>query len=197
MEAILGLVYITSGYECCEQVAHELGFLVESPSLPRHMSYAQQAESTKEASLPCLSRKDLLNLVRDCLGGYSFQSPILVEEAFTHGSAVYESVSSYQRLEWIGDATLCIAAREYLFREFPGRQVGDLVTLEAAFVSNETLAFHCVSKKLHRFINHRDQSLPSRLENYEWTLKEQSRGLWSTGRKTELCSFTARPLLTF
>jgi dsRNA-specific ribonuclease len=110
----------------------------------------------------------------------NFAHPGLIEEALTHPSAIYQEVPSYQLLEWCGDAVLCLAMREWVYTEFPDMPVGDMVTLEGALVSNEMLCYQCVKTGLHRFINHRDQSLPSRLEHYEWAIGEMERGVWGT-----------------
>jgi dsRNA-specific ribonuclease len=170
IEALLGLVYLTSGYEASVEIAHELGI-----SLPTDGSETTMVGNPKHV------RPALLDVVKSTIGKDSFDSPQLVEEAFTHPSAVYQDVSSYQRLEWVGDAVLCLAMREWLYFAYPSMEVGDLVNMESALVSNETLAYLCVQNGLHTFINHRDQGLPSRLEHYEWCVKELGRGLWGTG----------------
>jgi endoribonuclease Dicer len=171
VEAFLGLVYLTSGYEASVEIAHELGI-----SLPTDGSESSMGGNSKHV------RPALLDVVKSTIGKDSFELPHLVEEAFTHPSAVYQDVSSYQRLEWVGDAVLCLAIREWTYLSYPSMEVGDLVTLESALVSNETLAYLCFQKGLHTFINHRDQSLPLRLEHYEWCVKELGRGIWGTGK---------------
>jgi endoribonuclease Dicer len=170
IEALLGLVYLTSGYEASVEIAHELGI-----SLPTDGSETTMAGNSKQV------RPALLDVIKSTIGKDSFKWPHLVEEAFTHPSAVDQDVSSYQRLEWVGDAVLCLAAREWLYFSYPSMEVGDLVNMESALVSNETLAYLCCQNGLHTFINHRDQGLPSRLEHYEWCVKELGRGLWGTG----------------
>lgn len=170
IEALIGLVYLTSGFEATVEVARELGI-----SLPTDGS------ETVKGGNPNLVRSALLDVVKTVIGKDSFESPQLVEEAFTHPSAVYQDVSSYQRLEWVGDAVLCLAMREWIYNAHPLIEVGDLVNMESALVSNETLAYLCFQNGLHTFINHRDQGLPSRLEHYEWCVKELGRGLWGTG----------------
>ena len=171
IEALFGLVYLTSGFEATMEVARELGI-----SLPTDGSEIVKGGNPKHV------RSALLAAVKSVIGKDSFQSPQLIEEAFTHPSAVYQDVSSYQRLEWVGDAVLCLAMREWIYHANPFLEVGDLVNMESALVSNELLAYLCLRNGLHTFINHRDQSLPSRLEHYEWCVKELGRGLWGTGK---------------
>lgn len=178
IEAILGLIYLACGYQASVEVAYELGV-----SLPTDDEDVGLFGNTDFEPRPTL-----LKAVAESFGKKSFQSPQLVEEALTHPSAVYQDVSSYQRLEWVGDAVLCLAMREWVFNQYPEKEVGDLVNLESALVSNETLAYLSFQNGLHTFINHRDQGLPLRLEHYEWCVKEQGRGLWGTGKSNLLSS---------
>jgi dsRNA-specific ribonuclease len=59
----------------------------------------------------------------------------LVEEAFTHPTALHPVVPSYQRLEWVGDAVLCLAIREWIYKTFISLPVGDSVMVSAALES--------------------------------------------------------------
>jgi endoribonuclease Dicer len=171
IEAFLGLIYLSSGYQASVEVAHELG--ISLPTDDEDVGLFGNSDFTP--------RPSLLKAVAESFGKESFESPQLVEEALTHPSAVYQDVSSYQRLEWVGDAVLCLAMREWVYHQYYEKEVGDLVNLESALVSNETLAYLSFQNGLHTFINHRDVGLPLRLEHYEWCVKEQGRGLWGTG----------------
>ena len=104
-----------------------------------------------------------------------------------HPSANHPSVPSYQRLEWVGDAVLCLAVRAWILENFPELTLGDMVVYEAALVSNETLAFLSVKYGLQHNLNHRDQSLPSRIESYSWRVREPGNGLWGTGTLYDEC----------
>lgn len=75
---------------------------------------------------------------------------------------------------------LCLAAREWIFRRFPEFSVGSMVTREAMLVSNEALAFLCIRSGLHKHLNHRDQTLPGRIEEYTAELSGKRGGLWGT-----------------
>lgn len=85
-----------------------------------------------------------------------------------------------QRLEWIGDAVLCLAAREWIYRHFPERSVGSMVLREALLVSNEALAFLSIRGGLYKHLNHRDQTLPGRIDEYFAELGSKRGGLWGT-----------------
>ena len=169
IEAILGMVYLHFGYAAAMSVAEEVRV-----TLPTDKMTGNQPKAEVK---PCHL---LLELVTKLTGKTTFNNPALVEEALTHPSAIYQNVPSYQKLEWIGDAVLCMAVREWIYKTYPDAKVGDMVTIEAAVISNEILAYQSVKTGLHRFIRHRDQSLPSRLEHYECSIGDLSRGLWGT-----------------
>jgi len=169
VEAILGLVYLFEGYEVTIAVAEELGL--------------STAQKIQEKIPPCsrveLNRPTLQFLTR-FLGNLDFEKSSSFIEALTHASCVHSETQSYQRLEWIGDAVLCLAAREWVFKTYPYLEVKHLVLLETILICNETLAFLGGSIGLHKHIQHCDSSLPHRLEKYEINLKDvKHHGIWS------------------
>jgi len=166
IESILGLVYSKIGFQAAYDVAAELGI-----TLPRDPDY--------NASIPGYkANQSLQDLADGFLGGVKFKHPELLEEAITHPSCVHETVPCYQRLEWVGDAVLCLFARDWIYKTFPHLQVGELVILESTIVCNETLAYLSISSGLQRHLNHRDPSLPSKISNFEAECNQ--RGLWAT-----------------
>ena len=76
--------------------------------------------------------------------GLSFDSPALLLEALTHPSFLNEnpdvSRTSYQRLEFLGDAVLGYVTASELFRRFPTLPEGELTKLRAHLVQERTLA---------------------------------------------------------
>ena len=69
--------------------------------------------------------------------GYSFRDPALLEAALTHRSA---GRTNYERLEFLGDAVLALAAADFVFAEYPGADEGELSRYRAALVSGTSLA---------------------------------------------------------
>jgi dsRNA-specific ribonuclease len=172
IESLLGLVYIEFGYETSVEVGNELGVTLPWNDYETSVVRGVSGES---------GSKELLDVVYKSTGHKNFCLPKLVDEAFTHPSAVDAAVPSYQRLEWIGDAVLCLCVREWLFRRFADRTyVGDMVTTEGAVVSNETLGFLSMKYGLQQYLNHRDQSLPKRIESYFSSVRDGN-GLWGAG----------------
>ena len=170
IESLLGMIYLKFGYSAAVEVAQEFGVSL-------HVAEKLSAQKSKLHVTP---RRLLMELVSTLTRKISFENPGLVEEALTHCSALCKDVSSYQKLEWVGDAVLCIAVREWIYTNYPNVSVGDMVTMEAALVSNEILAYQSVKTGLHKFIIHRDQYLPPRLEHYAWSIEGGRRGIWGT-----------------
>ncbi len=175
VEAILGLIYIKFGIKESRTVACELGVSFPHDHMPVHNIYGDVHVD-----------QALLSFARDFLGVENFNNKQLLVEATTHQTCLHKPVPSYQRLEWVGDAVLCLAAREWLFCRDENNltSVGELVALESTLVCNEALAHIGFTKRVHRFIDHRDAKLPGRFSSFEIELKENERGLWGTGEVT-------------
>jgi ribonuclease-3 len=77
----------------------------------------------------------------------------LLIEALTHKSWSFEnSGSSYDRLEFIGDAIVQYIVSLWLFRKFPNADEGFLTEQRQRYVSTEYLAKIAVAHKLQSFI---------------------------------------------
>jgi len=73
--------------------------------------------------------------------GYNFKNQVILKQALTHSSYASENqVESNQRLEFLGDAVLELAVRNYLFYEYPHLKEGELSKLKACLVEETTLA---------------------------------------------------------
>ncbi|KAG6006832.1 hypothetical protein E4U21_006639 [Claviceps maximensis] len=85
--------------------------------------------------------------------GYRFNSPKLLRSACKHPSYPYEpAIPHYQRLEFLGDALLDLAAVDYLFVTFPKADPQWLTEHKMAMVSNHFFACLCVELGLHRHL---------------------------------------------
>lgn len=72
-----------------------------------------------------------------------FRDLSLLNLALTHGSYTHEEGgggSTYERLEFLGDAVLNLVVSDHLYRRFPERSEGDLARLRARLVNEPTLA---------------------------------------------------------
>jgi ribonuclease-3 len=75
--------------------------------------------------------------------GHAFADRGLIGRALTHVSAISDNearLTSYQRLEFLGDRVLGLAVADLLFRRFPGADEGELSRRLAGLVRKETCA---------------------------------------------------------
>ncbi len=72
---------------------------------------------------------------------HSFADKQLLRTAFTHTSYAHEhhAASSYERLEFLGDALLDFLVAEHLYRTYPEMEEGEMTTLRAKLVSKPAL----------------------------------------------------------
>ncbi len=74
----------------------------------------------------------------------TFNNQSLLTNALTHRSALNENLSSApesnERLEYLGDAVLELAATQFLFHKYPDHPEGDLTAFRSALVRTTTLA---------------------------------------------------------
>jgi ribonuclease-3 len=74
----------------------------------------------------------------------SFKTPDLLVEALTHRSYLNEHReylgNHNERLEFLGDAVLELAATNFLFKKFPAKPEGELTSYRAALVNTVSLA---------------------------------------------------------
>ena len=78
-----------------------------------------------------------------------------LKKAFLHTSYVNESQEgsrSYERLEFLGDAVIELAIREYLFNSFPEKTEGELSKIKAVAVSKPVLSKKASELDLGRFL---------------------------------------------
>ena len=71
----------------------------------------------------------------------SFSDINLLDNALTHTSYANETGKlNNERLEFLGDSVLGLVCAEYLYKNLPSQQEGDLSRIKAAVVSEESLA---------------------------------------------------------
>ncbi len=88
---------------------------------------------------------------------YNFKNKNLLNQSLIHRSYAYEhaegKVIDNERLEFLGDAVLGLAISDYIYRQFPHCQEGDMTRIRSAFVSRTSL-----------------ENLARRIEIGEWLL---------------------------
>ncbi len=76
--------------------------------------------------------------------GVSFSKPSLLEEALVHSSYINENptltLTSNERLEFLGDAVLGLVVANKLYQDFPHCDEGEMTRLRTTLVRRDTLA---------------------------------------------------------
>ncbi|KAK4805014.1 hypothetical protein SAY86_004831 [Trapa natans] len=101
---------------------------------------------------------------------YKFRDRKLLEAAFTHSS--YDKNSSYERLEFLGDAVLGIALSSYVYSAYPKADQGQLSLLRAANISNEKLARVTLNHRLYQFTRHNLATLDDMVQEFADAVEE-------------------------
>ena len=88
--------------------------------------------------------------------GYQFQNPKLLDHALTHSSYANEhhlgSISSNERLEFLGDSVLGMIVADDLYRTFPDLPEGDLTRIRANLVCEGSLVLVAKEWDLGRYL---------------------------------------------
>lgn len=107
--------------------------------------------------------------------GYAFRDPTLLEDALTHSS--HTESESYERLEFMGDAALCLAFTNYVYLTNPGVGPGQLSALRAANISTEKLARVAVRHDLYRLIRRNSPQLDQMVGEFtQSVMREREEG---------------------
>ena len=87
---------------------------------------------------------------------YQFQNPKLLDHALTHSSYANEhhlgSISSNERLEFLGDSVLGMIVADHLYRTFPDLPEGDLTRIRANLVCEGSLVLVAKEWDLGRYL---------------------------------------------
>ena len=88
--------------------------------------------------------------------GYQFQNPKLLDHALPHSSYANEhhlgSISSNERLEFLGDSVLGMIVADHLYRTFPDLPEGDLTRIRANLVCEGSLVLVAKEWDLGRYL---------------------------------------------
>ena len=89
--------------------------------------------------------------------GYRFQDISLLRRAVTHRSAINEdrhlsSLDSYERMEFLGDSALNLAATDDLYARFPHMDEGEMTNVRKDLVSLTALAAMAEKIGLYRYV---------------------------------------------
>ncbi len=85
--------------------------------------------------------------------GYQFRDKEILFEAMTHSSFTDHRLSSYERMEFLGDSILGFTVCEYLFQKFPQWNEGDLTKIKSNVVSRHTCSAMGLELGLQEFLS--------------------------------------------
>ncbi|XP_053675289.1 endoribonuclease Dicer [Anopheles nili] len=152
-EALIGVCVKTVGYERSFRFLTHLSVLPKGVDVPLMLRTSQFSVADYFQFRTEIDRL-LCNPNRiEKLLGYNFRNRTLLLQAFTHASYMSHSItSSYQQLEFLGDAVLDFLVTMYIYERNPNMSPGQLTDLRSALVNNVNLACVLVRNGLHRFI---------------------------------------------
>jgi endoribonuclease Dicer len=143
MEATLGAAFLHGGIDMALRAGDALGMTVGG-TIPWTLRYSRPPEPSPA---PPLFDDLQANL------GYEFHRGDLLIEAATHPSFATTAGSSYQRLEFLGDAVIDLVVMRYLFNKFPEANSGQLSAARSRAVCGPTLASIAVRRLgLHKHL---------------------------------------------
>uniref|UniRef100_A0A182MEF3 Dicer 2 n=1 Tax=Anopheles culicifacies TaxID=139723 RepID=A0A182MEF3_9DIPT len=152
-EALMGVCVKTVGYERSFRVLSHLGIIPQQEDVLKQL---QTATYPIGDYYPVRHKVDQLLCNPDRIEsilGYKFQNRLYLLQAFTHSSAMSHSLTStYQQLEFLGDAVLDFLVSMYIFERNPTMSPGQLTDLRSALVNNVNLACILVRYELHLYI---------------------------------------------
>ena len=131
------------------------------PPPPLHHHLSPRPPPHHVAAPPYWAEMEAAVIAVERILGYGFKNKRLLEEALTH-SSVSDSVS-YQRLEFLGDATLGLAISNHVFLAYPQIDPGHLSLLRSANISTEKLARVAVRHGLYGFVRRNAPALDEKV----------------------------------
>lgn len=151
LEALIGAYLVEGGKNEAMKFMAWAGIIESAKFNPLQVSCARKCPSLMEVG--CDHGVDFQDLEK--IIGYTFQNKGLLLEAITHSSCQtnkVDGINNYQRLEFLGDATIDFLISQYLFGAYPRLTPGLLTKLRSASVNNERFARIAVKHKLHMFL---------------------------------------------
>lgn len=100
-------------------------------------------DALRDSHPDAASRQRAVAAVQELLG-HRFEDPDLLEQALVHRSYLHtlgaDRLGSNERLEFLGDGVLGMVANEYLYREYPEHEEGDLTRMKSRLVCGASLS---------------------------------------------------------
>ncbi|KAL0362852.1 UNVERIFIED_CONTAM: Ribonuclease 3-like protein 2, partial [Sesamum calycinum] len=134
-----------------------------SPTAKYTYALPSEDEEISDMEASAMAVENILN--------YNFKNKKLLEEALTHSSCT--GSSSYQRLEFVGDAALGLAVAKYVFLQYPDLDPGKLSLVRAANISTEKLARVAVRHQLFKYVRHNATALEEKVREFVMSVEQE------------------------
>ncbi|KAF9923505.1 hypothetical protein BGZ65_008842, partial [Modicella reniformis] len=132
-------------------------------------SFLTSRRSTTLAQIPIPEAPNLMEV--ESIIGYVFKDKTLLLEALSQAENTVYYISSYERLEYLGDAVLDVVAAVFWIVQFPRSDYNVISALTMESVSNKALQTVCIASGLHRYIWNRKLELSDRIISTKASLK--------------------------
>ncbi|KAL4333841.1 hypothetical protein GQ457_07G013260 [Hibiscus cannabinus] len=103
---------------------------------------------------------------------YRFREKQHLEDALTHSSC--SESTSYERLEFVGDAALNLAFTNHVYLVYPNLDPGQLSSIRAANISTEKLARVAVKHGLFQFVRHNVVGLEQKVKEFAELVSQEN-----------------------
>ncbi|KAF9469115.1 hypothetical protein BDZ94DRAFT_1208489 [Collybia nuda] len=166
-EAIIGAAYISGGREVALNVTKALG--VPIPNIRQWSDFGRKARVPPQKITAKLKPKSIEEV--EAIIGHKFARPYLLAQALTHPSIQGFESTSYERLEFVGDAVLDFMVIRHIYDRDQQLSPGGLTLLKSAMVSNSALAAICVWSGLHEHLLYESYILATSIQEYVTAIK--------------------------
>ena len=176
-EALIGAAYMTGRESNDFDMAVQAVTVVVNHKNHRMKSwseyYAAYEKPNWQTANASASQLALAKKIKEKMG-YDFKYPRLLRCAFRHPSYPrhYESLPSYQRLEFLGDALLDMTIVDYLYQKYPTKDPQWLTEHKMAIVSNQFLGCLAVSLGFHKHMLSFSSTLQKQVMEYVTVIVE-------------------------
>ncbi|KAF8192503.1 ribonuclease III domain-containing protein [Pholiota molesta] len=168
-EAIIGAAYISGGREAALQATKAL--TIPLSNIDRWSDFGRKVLTPPPNATAKLKPGSIAAIEK--IIGHKFNRPHLLGQAMTHSSIQGYEATSYERLEFIGDAILDFMVIRHIFDRDQQLSPGALTMLKGAMVSNSALAAVCVWSGLQEYLLFESPYLENSIRAYANELKEK------------------------
>ncbi|KAJ3766364.1 hypothetical protein FB446DRAFT_794179 [Lentinula raphanica] len=162
VEAIMGAALLSGGTDAALKAAKALN--VPLPNIEKWADFGKRSQEVSEPVVAVQISSSTIGAI-EAIIGCPFKRPQFLIQALTHKTSAQST--TYERLEFIGDAILDFMVIRHLFHRHQQMNPGMLTVLKGAMVSNTTLAALCVLSGLHHHLLFGSDKLAHDIREYE------------------------------